>query len=172
MGTLCGYDDGFGDQDVNNTPSLDKPMTQNLRVTFLLHWIVCAILGAALWLIPGRTLTLVGWVGEFIQLPESNLSIPGQTFVDPFITRLYGAALLALAFSSYLGWKAKRWEQVAMVVKQEAAFCVLGVVSFFAVLLLAERPMPLSGWAVMLLLAAFAIAWGVDWWSEGRTAKT
>jgi hypothetical protein len=31
--------------------------------------------------------------------------------------------------------------------------------------------MPLIGWAVMILLAAFAVAWGVAWWSEGRTAK-
>lgn len=146
-------------------------MTQSLRVTFLLHWIVCAILGAALWLIPGRTLTLVGWVGEFIQLPESNLSIPGQTFVDPFITRLYGAALLALAFSSFLGWKAKRWEAAALLVKQEAVFCVLGVASFFAVLFLADRPMPPSGWAVMLLLAAFAVAWGIAWRNGERAVK-
>jgi hypothetical protein len=112
-------------------------------------------------------LTLFGWVGEFVQLPESGLSIPGQTFVDPFITRLYGAALLALAFSSFLGWKAKRWEQVAVVVKQEAVFCLLGVAAFFAVLVLAERPMPLSGWGVMLLLAAFAVAWGGAWRSKG-----
>jgi hypothetical protein len=146
---------------------MDRPITNRLRITFLLHWIISAILGAALWLIPGRTLTLMGWVGEFVRLPESELSIPGQTFVDPFITRLYGAALLALAFSSFLGWKAQRWEQVAVVVKQEAVFCVLGVAAFFAVLLMAERPMPPSGWAVMLLLAVFALAWGVAWQKEG-----
>jgi hypothetical protein len=146
---------------------MDRPITNRLRITFLLHWIISAILGAALWMIPGRTLTLMGWVGEFVQLPESALSIPGQTFVDPFITRLYGAALLALAFSSYLGWRAKHWEQVAFVVKQETVYCVLGVGSFFAVLALAERPMPPSGWAVMLLLAVFAVAWGIAWRNKG-----
>ena len=74
-----------------------------------------------MWLIPGRTLTLFGWVGEFVQLPGSQVTIPGQTFVDPFISRLFGAALLALAFSSFLGWKAKRWEQVAIVAFVEQA---------------------------------------------------
>lgn len=150
---------------------MDRPISNRLRITFLLHWIISAILGAAMWLIPGRTLTLMGWVGEFVQLPGTELSIPGQTFVDPFISRLYGAALLAMAFSSFLGWRAKRWEQVAFVVQQEAVFCALGVAAFFAVLALGGRPMPLSGWGVMILLAAFAIAWGFAWWSEGRTAK-
>lgn len=147
---------------------MDRPISNRLRITFLLHWIISAILGAAMWLVPGRTLTLLGWVGKFVQLPGSEVSIPGQTFVDPFISRLYGAALLALAFSSFLGWRARRWGQVAFLVQQEAIFCVLGVVAFFAVLLLAQRVIPLIGWGVMALLAAFAIAWGVAWLSEGR----
>jgi len=150
---------------------MDQPITNRLRIIFLLHWIISAILGAAMWLIPGRTLTLFGWVGEFVQLPGSEVTIPGQTFVDPFISRLYGAALLALAFSSFLGWRAKRWEQVALVIQQEAVFCILSVAAFFAVLALAERPMPLSGWAVMLLMAAFAVAWGIAWRSGGRAGQ-
>lgn len=150
---------------------MDRPISNRLQITFLIHFIVSAILGAAMWLIPGRTLTLLGWVGEFIQLPGAEVSIRGQTFVDPFISRLFGAALLALAFSSFLGWRAKHWEQVALVVQQEAVFCVLGVAAFFAVLFLAERPMPLSGWGVLLLLAGFAVAWGVAWQTDGRAAK-
>jgi hypothetical protein len=150
---------------------MDKPISNRLRITFLLHWIISAISGALLWLIPGRTLALLGWVEPFYQLPESDLSIPGETFVDPFITRLLGAALLALALSSFLGWRAQRTSQVAFLIQQEAAFCVLSVVSFFYVLARGLRPMPLMGWLVMLLLAAFAIAWGVAWRSEGRTAK-
>jgi len=124
-----------------------------------------------MWVIPGRSLTLLGWVDEFVQLPGSDLSIPGQTFVDPLISRLLGSALLALALSSFLGWRAVRWEQVAIVVKQETAVCVLSVVAFLYVLARGLRPMPLIGWAVMILLLAFGLAWGFAWWMEGRAAK-
>ena len=150
---------------------MDKPISNRLRITFLIHCIISAILGAAMWLIPGRTLVLLGWVDEFVQVPGLEMGIPGQTFVDPLITRLLGAALLSLALSSFLGWRATRWEQVAIVVQQETALCVLGVVAFFYVLARGLRPMPLIGWAVMILLAAFAVAWGVAWRSEGRVAK-
>lgn len=147
---------------------MDKPISNSLRITFLIHCIVSAVMGAAMWLVPGRALTLLGWVSESVQLPGSELSIPGQTFVDPLISRLFGAALLALAFSSFLGWMAKRWEQVALVVQQEAIFCVLSVGAFIAVLVLGGRMMPLSGWALLALSVAFSVAWGVAWMSEGR----
>ncbi|OGO35464.1 MAG: hypothetical protein A2W35_15300 [Chloroflexi bacterium RBG_16_57_11] len=149
---------------------MDRPISNRLRITFLIHSIISVILGAAMWLIPGRSLALMGWVDEFVRLPGSELDIPGQTFVDPLISRLLGSALLALAFSSYLGWRAKRWEQVDLLVQQETVFCVLGVVAFFYVLARSVRPMPPIGWVVMILLAAFAIAWGAAWWSEGRAA--
>ena len=151
---------------------MEKPISNRLQITFLIHCIISAIIGAAMWLIPGRILTLLGWVDESVRLPGSELSIPGWTFVDPFLTRLLGAALLALAFSSFLGWRAERWSQVAFLVQQETVFCVLGVVAFFYVLARGMRPIPLIGWAAMILLAAFAVAWGIAWWSEGKSAKT
>ena len=150
---------------------MDSPISKRLRITFLIHGIISAILGALLWLIPGRTLVMLGWVDISYTLPGSDLSVPGETFVDVFITRLLGAALLALALSSFLGWRAERWSQVAFLVQQETAFCLLGLVAFFYVLARALRPMPVIGWVVMLLLAAFAVAWGVAWRAEGRAAK-
>lgn len=151
---------------------MDSSISNRLKITFLIHGIISAILGALLWLIPGRSLMMLGWVGKVFQVPGTDLSVTGDFFVDPFITRLLGAALLALALSSFLGWRATRWEQVAIVVKQEAVLCVLGVVAFFYVLARNFRPMPLIGWGVMILLAAFALAWGVAWRSEGRATKT
>jgi hypothetical protein len=151
---------------------MDRPFPNWLRITFLIHSIISAIFGVAMWLIPGRTLTWLGWVEEFVQLPGPDLSIPGWTFVDPFISRLLGSALLALAFSSFLGWRAKRWEQVGLLVQQEAIFCLLSVMAFFYVLVRGMRPMPAIGWVVMIPLAVFGVAWGVAWRSEGRSAKT
>ena len=75
---------------------MEAPISKSLRVTFLVHLIVGLVLGAALLLIPGRTIILLGWVPEQVQLPQSELSVLGQTFVDPVITRVLGAALLAL----------------------------------------------------------------------------
>ncbi len=95
---------------------MDRPISQSLRITFLVHLIVSAVSGAAFWLIPGRTLTWVGWVPVTYQVPGTDLTAPGTVFVDPVITRVLGAALLALAFLSYRGWRARQWSQVSTVV--------------------------------------------------------
>src|SRR5512135_56895 len=105
---------------------METPVSNSLKDTFLVHMIIGLVLGAALWLIPGRTITLLGWVPAQVQLPQSGLSISGQTFVDPVITRLLGAALLALAYSSFMGWRAVRRDQVNLVVQMEFVYCILG----------------------------------------------
>jgi hypothetical protein len=141
--------------------SMTKEISSRLSITFFIHMIVSGILGAALWLIPGRTLSLLGWVEEMVLLPESELSVPGYTFVDPLITRLMGAALLALAFSSFQGWRSKSWSQVRLVVELETAFTFFGVVAFIAVLALGGRNIPPAFWALFGMMAAFMIAWGI-----------
>ncbi len=140
---------------------MDAPISNSLRTTFLVHLIVALILGAALFLIPGRTLTLLGWVDEWVQLPESELSIPGGTFVDGVITRVLGAALLALGFASYLGWRASRREQVNLLVQVELVFCVLGIIAILIGLFTMGRAMPVIGWILAAILAVFAVAWGL-----------
>ena len=145
---------------------MNEGISSRLRYTFLIHMIVSAIMGAALFLIPGRTLTLVGWVQEMVTLPESELAVPGGTFVDPLITRLLGAALLALAFASFQGWRAKSWGQVSLLVQMEAVFCVLGVAAFIVVTYTisrnpAGRVIPIAFWVDLVILAAFAVAWGI-----------
>jgi phosphatidylserine synthase len=140
---------------------MDNPLSSWLRTTFLLHWIISALLGVPLFLVPGRTLTILGWVPQWVQLPESELSIPGQTFVDAAITRLLGAALLALAFSSFRGWRVKQWGEVEILIQMEAIFCVTGTVAFLAGFALMERPTPVIGYILTLILAVFAVAWGL-----------
>jgi hypothetical protein len=60
--------------------------------------IIALVFGATLWIVPGTTLRLLGWVEEMVPLPGTEVSIPGTTFVDDVLTRLLGAALLAFAF--------------------------------------------------------------------------
>jgi hypothetical protein len=140
---------------------MEAPISNSLRVTFLVHMIVALVLGAALWLIPGRTITLMGWVPELVQLPQSELSVPGQTFVDPVITRVLGAALLALGYASYLGWRASRRDQVSLLVQVEFVYCVLGAVAILAGMFTLGRPLPVIGWVLAAILVAFAVVWGL-----------
>jgi hypothetical protein len=132
-----------------------------LRSTFIVHMVIGGLLGAAIFIVPGRTLTLLGWVPQWVQLPDSELSIPGQTFIDPVIIRLLGATLLALAFSSFLGWRAGKWGEVALLVQTELVYCALGALAFIAGLFLLDRPMPVSGYVLLVILVAFAVAWVV-----------
>lgn len=140
---------------------MEAPISNSLRVTFLVHMIVALVLGAALWLIPGRTINLLGWVPEQVQLPQSELSVPGQTFVDPVITRVLGAALLALGYASYLGWRASRRDQVSLLVQVEFVYCVLGAVAILAGMFTLGRPLPVIGWVLAAILVAFAVVWGL-----------
>jgi hypothetical protein len=140
---------------------MERSISNSLRTIFLVHMVISLILGAALWLIPGRTLELLGWVPKMVELPELGVSIPGTTFVDNVLTRLLGAALLAMAFSSFRGWRAERWEQVAIVVQMEFILCLTGVVGCLAgFYLMEERVVPLIGWVIAALLAVFTLLWG------------
>ena len=115
-------------------------MSKALKITFLVHGIVSLILGALMLLIPGRFLTILGWAP-----------------IDPIISRLLGAALLALAWSSFRGWRATEWTQVAILVELEAAFCVLACVGLLRHLIIAYYP--LIVWLDFAVFAVFAIAW-------------
>jgi hypothetical protein len=132
---------------------MPSSVPSELRILFFAHAIVVSFFGIFLWVIPGRTLVFLGWV-------ESG------AFVDPLLTRLLGAALLALAFSSYQGWRARRWTQVELLVQLEAVFCLLGIVAILAMSYLLGTPLlqTLRGWILLLVLGGFGITWGVWAW--------
>lgn len=115
-------------------------MSKALKITFLVHGIVALLFGLLLLLIPGRLLLWLGWAP-----------------IDPIISRLLGAALLGMAWSSFRGWRATERAQVAIVLEVEAVFTVLGCAGLLRHLLFSRWP--LMVWAVFALLAAFAVAW-------------
>jgi len=118
-------------------------MSKLLKGTFLVHAIVAAVVGAALLAAPGRVLAWLGWQP-----------------VDPLISRLLGAALLALSWGSFRGWLASGWSQVAILVEAEVFFTVLGCAGLLRHLLKANYN--LLVWGPFGVLAAFAILWIVS----------
>ena len=95
-------------------------MSKVLRTTFLVHAVVSLLAGAPLLLVPGQMLTWLGWAP-----------------IDPLVSRVLGAALLALAWSSFRGWKATERTRVAILVEMEAVFAVLACVGLLRHLWLA-----------------------------------
>ena len=122
-------------------------MSKSLRYTFLIHVVVSLIFGAALLLAPGRTLGIFGWAP-----------------IDPLISRLLGAALLALAWSSYRGWGASSYEQVSVLVEMEVIFTVFGSLGLLRHLIKAWYPWYV--WFVFAVLVVFAIAWTYHLWKK------
>jgi hypothetical protein len=139
---------------------MEKPISPGLRNTFLIHLVIAGVLGLSFWLVPGRTLAVFGLTQQWVRLPESGMQIPGGTFVNPFIVRLFGAALLALAFSSFIAWRAKEWPAIKALVQLETVFCVLGAIATAYFAFVVWGSIPIITWIAFVLLVAFALAWG------------
>jgi len=127
-------------------------MSRSLSLTFLTHAVVALLFGAPLLLFPGRLLDLLGWAP-----------------VDPLISRILGAALLALAWSSFRAWQAADIRQAAVLVETEIVFTVLACSGLLRHLLKANYPAMV--WLVFAGLAVFAVAWIVAWWREVRPMR-
>jgi hypothetical protein len=115
-------------------------MSKGLKITFLIHAIVALVFGIVLYLQPGLWATLVNW-----------------TPFDFNMTRIYGAALLALAVGSWFGYRATRWEEVRILVLMEISLTVLSTVGGLWGLLF--RNAPAFAWVSVVIWAAFAVAW-------------
>jgi hypothetical protein len=115
-------------------------MPKSLRYTFLIHTVVSFVFGAAMLLAPGRFLGIFGWAP-----------------IDPLITRLLGAALLAFGWSSLRGWQSADRSQVQDLVEMEFVFTILGCVGLLRHLLIAWYPYYV--WLIFGILFIFAIAW-------------
>ena len=116
-------------------------MSKALKTTFWVHSVVSLLLGAPLLIVPGRLLLALGWAP-----------------IDPLLSRVLGAALLALAWSSFRSWRASERQEVAIVIEMEAAFTVLACVGLGRHLFVARYP--LVPWLLFALSLAFALAWG------------
>jgi hypothetical protein len=115
-------------------------MSKSLRTTFLIHAVVGVIFGVPMLIAPGRLLLWLGWAP-----------------IDPIVSRLLGAALLALAWSSFRGWQAADRARVGLLLEMEAVFTILGCIGMLRHLLFASYPF--VPWMVFIITAIFAVAW-------------
>lgn len=115
-------------------------MSKSLRYTFIVHVVVALFFGAALLAAPGRFLGLFGWAP-----------------IDPLLSRVLGAALLALAWSSYGGFRATERRQVAPLIELEAIFCVLACAGMAWHMW--GWHWPWYVWTLLGVFVAFAVAW-------------
>jgi uncharacterized membrane protein YfcA len=143
-----------------------------LRPALLAHWIVGLVTGVPLLLAPGRTAVLIGWVPETVTVTVSGteVSTPGYSFIDPVIARTLGAAMLALAFASYLVWRKPQADELRLLVRIEAVFCIGAIAGFLAKLAPGRLPLPVAGWVMLAILVIFAGVWVMLWRSESRSA--
>ena len=116
-------------------------ISQGLKTTFLIHFIVALLFGLCFLFIP----VVVG-------------NLYGLNVQEPETYRLLGAEMLGFAASSWFAYKATDWESVRIVVVMELVWTVLGTLVMLYALLLAGFP-PL-GWLNAVILGAFAIAFG------------
>lgn len=76
---------------------------------------------------------------------------------DALITRLFGAALLAFAWSSFRGWQSQSFEQAAAHVEMETVFTIFGCMGLLRHLF--KGAYPTIVYVVFGLLLIFAILW-------------
>ncbi|MBN1668021.1 MAG: hypothetical protein JW862_13080 [Anaerolineales bacterium] len=122
-------------------------MSKALKFTFAVHAAVALLFGLPLLVVPGRFLGLFGWAP-----------------IDPLISRLLGAALIALAWSSYRGFRSTDSRLGTTLIQMELVFTLLGAIGLLRHLLVAWYPWYV--WTLFYILAAFAIAWLYFLWKH------
>lgn len=115
-------------------------MSKSLKYTFLIYAIVTFVYGGLMLVIPGRFLGLVGWAP-----------------IDPLISRLLGAAMLAMAWSSLRGWQATERAQVNILIEMGLVFTVLSSLGLLRHLILTTYPTYV--WINFAVLLLFAVVW-------------
>ena len=115
-------------------------MSRGLNTTFILHAIVSFVFGVALFFFSGDFSELVGW-----------------TPYDPGTSQAFGAAMLALAVSSWLGARAGSFSDVKILVQMEIVFTVLGAISSIYQVTVAGGPA--FQWVSFSIYTVFACLW-------------
>jgi hypothetical protein len=115
-------------------------MSRVLKPTLLAHMIVSLILGALLLIIPGRSLTWLGWAP-----------------IDPILSRILGAALLAMSWGDLSVWRGGGKAEAGLWAQVHLAFTALAAVGVLRHLVAGHWPVIV--WILFAVLAVFALLW-------------
>ncbi len=115
-------------------------MIQVRKLVFLVYALLAGVAGALLLAMPGRFLGALGWEP-----------------VDPLLSRVLGAGLLALAWAAARGWQARTKSELALILEVQAIFCTLGALGLIRHLAIANYP--LMVWLPFVAFMLFAVAW-------------
>jgi len=115
-------------------------MSRLLNVVLLVHLVVSVLLGALLLIVPGRLLGAVGWAP-----------------IDPLISRILGAALLAMAWGDWRVWRRATVAESRIWYEVQAAFAALAAIGVLRHV--AFGWWPAMVWVLFAGLAAFALIW-------------
>jgi hypothetical protein len=119
-----------------------KQISQGLKMTFLVHFVIGLIFGLIDVLIPEQWGNLTNW--------------PVQ---DPVMYRLVGSAILAFAASSVLAYRETDWERVDIIVRTEIIWTALAALVFLVAVFFGDAPA--IAWLYALLMAGFCAAFSV-----------
>jgi len=111
-----------------------------LKYTFLLHFIVAILFGFLFFLSPEFYVDMTGW-----------------PFLDPAAGRVMGAGFLGFAITSLFGYMAKTWEEVRIVVLGEIVFTLFGMLASLWMIIVHATIPALWGWFNVLLMAVFFV---------------
>lgn len=130
----------------------DQRIPSGLKTTFLIHFIVAGLVGL-----------------QHVFVPRWWTDLVGMDITITVTWRVIGAAVLALAVSSWLAYNEDVWEQVRIVVILEIVWSVLGALvimwGIFA------EGAPLLEWLNVAILACFAAVFAFYFGKMSRTDR-
>ena len=118
---------------------MDKPLSSGLKNLFIVHAVAAIIFGLL-----------------FLIYPALWVNLAGRIIISNELWRLLGAAVFTFGVSSWLGFKAKSWESVRIVVLMEGVWCTLATVILLYYLI--RWQFPTLYWANTVIFAGFALA--------------
>ena len=122
-------------------------MSQGLAILFRLHALVSLLFGLPLLLFPGHLLAALGWAP-----------------IDPILSRVAGAAIIALGWSSVRARLTDSPQITLVLIEMDAVFSVIGTLGVLRHLLVSYY-LPAVDFLFGVLLA-FSAAWIVFWIRE------
>ncbi len=122
-----------------------------LKYTFLLHWLVGWLFG--IWL---------------FALPDSfNTFIGHTTPADP-VNIAYGALLIGIGLTSFLGFRAGNWNSVKILVEMELVYTPLAIIGGIISLVAGSYP----AWFLyvyMIIVALFFILFFISYYQNRKS---